>query len=301
MLDPALVGHVAEARGMGFARAGIQSNGRGLGEGKLMAPLAAAGLTDLHLSVHGAEPAVHEYHTGIPGSLAQALDTVGAAHASGVTVVVATVLTRSNFRSLAPLPKLLASKGVAAWLVAVPAVAGRARSGFDRIIPRLGLALPFALSALDSALALGVEPFVSGAPRCMLGPFARRALPEPGRAFAPACEGCPARTSCQGLDPAYLARFGGDEVQVARGRMPAGPHEPLGASVLSRMFVGVGELALDADASSAVPTARRVSLPIAGKAKPGRGEAAQASPRQTGEALKAILPGLFENRGGAKE
>jgi hypothetical protein len=301
LLDPALVNHVAEARGMGFVRAGIQSNGRGLGDDSIVASLAAAGLTDVHLSVHGADAAVHDYHTGIPGSLARALDTVGAARSSGVTVVVATVLTRSNFRSLAPLPKLFASKGVAAWLVAVPAVAGRARGGFDRVVPRLGLALPFALSALDSARALGVEPFVSGAPRCMLGPLARRALPEPARAYAPACEGCPARASCPGLDGVYLARFGGDEVQVARGRMPAGPHEPPGETLLSRMFVGAGELALDGALSPAVATARRVSLPIAGKAKPARGEAAQASPRQTGEALKAILPGLFENRGKAKE
>ena len=36
---------------------------------------------------------------------------------------------------------------VAAWLLEWPRVAGRAAAGFDRVVPRLGMAMPFALHA----------------------------------------------------------------------------------------------------------------------------------------------------------
>jgi hypothetical protein len=299
MLDAAIADHASAARAMGFSRIGIQTNGRALADGRLAPSLAAAGVTDLHLSIHGAEAAVHDYHTGIEGSFDQALGALGAARAAGVAVVVATVLTRSNYRSLAPLPKLLASRGAAGWLIAVPVVAGAARGGFDRVVPRLGLALPFALSALDAAEALGLEARVSGAPRCMLGPYARWRLVEPPRAFAEACDGCPARDGCVGLDGAYLARFGGDEVQSARARMPAGPTDAPRDTPLGRAFVGAGELA-PAPVAPTLSEKRKVSLPLADKARPARGEVTPVSPRQSGEALRAILPGLFEQADGPK-
>ena len=92
-LDPRLVERVAAARQMGFTRVGLQTNGRRLAEPGLAAQLAGAGLTDVHLSIHGAESAVHDYHTGVPGSFAEVLGALTAARANGLTVVMATVLT----------------------------------------------------------------------------------------------------------------------------------------------------------------------------------------------------------------
>jgi hypothetical protein len=294
-LDPALADHVALARSTGFAKVGVQTNARGLGPA--LPSLVAAGLTDLHLSIHGPEAAIHDYHTGFPGSFDLVLGALGAARARGVGVVVVTVLTRSNFRSLGPMPRLLSSRGVAGWLVSVPAVAGRTRAAFDRVVPRLGLALPFALSALDAGEALGLEVRIAGAPRCMLGPYARWTLPEAARFFAEGCEGCLARSTCVGLDAAYLARFGGDEVEVGRERLEAGRAEPPRETAVSRQFVGAGELALGPIPEPVPMPAPRVSLPIAGKTRPAHGEVTSGAPRQSGEALRAILPDLFQEDG----
>jgi hypothetical protein len=60
------------------------------------------------------------------------------------------------------------------------------------------------------------------------------------------------------------------------------------------MFVGLGEMAppsLVAIAPS--PQRARVALPLLGRPAPGKGEVPASSPKQTGEALKAIFPGLF--------
>lgn len=293
-LDPALLDHVALARAMGFVRVGLQTNGRKLAEPGYAASLARAGLTDVHLSMHGAESSVHDYHTGRAGSFAETLGGLSAARATGLQVVVATVLTRSNFRALGGLPRLLASRGVAGWLVAVPRSGGRLSAEFDRIMPRLGLALPFALSALEAGEVLGVEVWIAGAPRCLLGPLARWSLPDEPRAFGAECEGCSARQECAGLDGVYLERFGGDEVSPARLRAAAGASAPRDMRV-ARMFVGPGEMAeVAANARESAAPKRKVALPIAGKVRPALAETTAGSPRRSGESLREILPGLFE-------
>jgi hypothetical protein len=290
-LDPRLVERVAQARRLGFRRIGLQTNGRRLADLQLTAELARAGLTDVHLSIHGASPEVHDYHSSVPGSFAQALAAILAASAEHVTVVATTVLTRSNCRVLAPLPRLLASRGVAAWLIAVPHAAGRAAVAFDRVVPRLGVALPFALHALDAAEGLGLPAWVQGAPACLLGPFAARTLPSPPRAYAPACAACGARESCPGLDAAYLARFGGDELAVRDGfvRSELAPE-------LASMFVGPGELAVPVPAVAPAPAEARKRLPMLGKVQPARAEVAAGTERRTGEALREIFPGLFPSK-----
>jgi hypothetical protein len=239
---------------------------------------------------------------------------VQAARAAGLDVAATTVLTRSNFRVLAALPPLLKARGVQAWLIAVPRAAGAAAEAFDRVMPRLGLALPFALHALDGARRLGLEAYVQGAPLCALGPFAERALADEPRAFAEVCEGCPARAGCPGVDARYLARFGGDE--LAPRDPPAqtgmdvhsasGRSSPGGMNVHSDMaaiFVGVGEVAPAAEIADGMNVhsapAGRVSQPLAGKVQPALREVSPAQAKKSGEALREIFPDLFKNRAGS--
>jgi len=290
-LDPALEERIAEARTLGFRRVGIQTNGRKLAVRSYASSLARAGLTDVHLSIHGADPAVHDYHTGVDGSLAASLAGLAASRAHHLEVVVATVVTRSNFRNLGSIPRMLGERGVAGWLLEIPRIAGRAAEGFDRVIPRLALALPFALHALEAARALGVPAWIRGAPLCVLGPFATRALEEPTRDYGTTCEECPARASCTGVESDYLARFGEDELSK---REP--PQASDDAAALRAMFVGVGELARVERAIEPSVGRARASLPILGKVRPARAEASPATDRKTGEALREILPDLFEPR-----
>jgi hypothetical protein len=287
---------VRAARAAGFVRVGMQTNGRRLSDRAYAQALADRGMTDLHLSIHGADALVHDYHTGIEGSFATVLAALGNARAAGMIVVATTVLTRSNFRALSPLPQLLASHGVSAWSIAVPHAAGRAEGGFDRVIPRLGLALPFALHAVASAVKLGLPAFIAGAPTCLLGPYRQLALAtdEP-RAFAQLCGDCGVRASCAGLSPQYLERFGGDELSAQE----TAPAAALPSSELARMFVGTGELASPAPgrAVPAPPGRARMSLPLLGKVRPATKEVSASSPKRSGEELREIFPGLFAKSG----
>lgn len=291
-LWPGRADAVAAARAAGFGKIGVQTNGRQLPP--LIDSLATAGLTDVHLSIHGADALVHDYTTGVEGSFASAFAAVAAARARGLTVAVTTVVHRSNFRVVGTMPWLLQARGVAAWLLSLPHAAGRAAGGFDRVVPRLGLAVPFALHALEAARKVGLPAWIGGAPLCLLGPYADRSLYTEERAYAPRCESCGARPQCPGLDATYLARFGGDELSIREAPTLLEKHV-----ALARLFVGAGELAPPPAAVIPPPPAKvRAGLTVLGKVQPAVGEATAATPRRSGEALKEIFPDLFDKKPG---
>lgn len=164
------------------------------------------------LALHGPTAACHEQHAA-PGSFATAMGVLVAARGRGERVIVATWITRSTCRSLVELADLLVGHGAAGWVVAWPWVRGGAGEAVPRTIPRLGIAVPHALRAVERALARGLPVGVAGVPSCALGPFAaQRVQGSEAGAYPSVCEGCPSREGCPGLDPWYLARFGAREL-----------------------------------------------------------------------------------------
>ncbi len=287
-LDPALPAALAEAKALGFEGLGLQTNARRLAEPGFLATLVAAGLGDVHLTVLGADAAVHDYHTGVAGSFAQLAAGVEALRASGLPFVATTVVTRSTFRSLQPIAAWLQARGARAWHLCVVTNAGAAAHAFDRVVPRLGMALPFALQALDAARKAGLPAFVSGAPLCALGPFARWSLDAPARAYGATCERCAARAACPGVDARYLQRYGEEELH-APSELPARETD-----ALARLFVGLGHLEAVAVADVPPPPAKlREGLKELGKVKPAEAEVDRGAPKKSGEALKEIFPALF--------
>ncbi len=159
------------------------------------------------------------FRTDRRSSFSAALKALDGARSLGMQRIVWTRLTRSNARVLSELPSLLKAQRVALWVIEVPPSSlpgpGGLEETWTRVVPRFGLALPSALAAMERARALGVDARILGAPRCVLGRFAERALPSPARAYAPVCDGCPSHRGCPGLDDAYLERFGARELRQA--------------------------------------------------------------------------------------
>ncbi len=201
LLHPELEAIVGDAAAR-FGAVGLQTNGN-RADPETLQRLAKAGLTDVHLSLHGEAAPVHEYHTGVAGSFTRTLTALAGARAAGLAVGVTTLITRSNARNLPAIVRLVSSRGATAHGLAVPRVRGRAAERFDRVVPRLGIAVPFALYALQVAGTLRLPAFLRGAPLCLLGPHTDRALPSATRAHGPMCEGCAARPTCPGVEPEY--------------------------------------------------------------------------------------------------
>lgn len=212
-----------------------------------------------HVWLHAADRAAHEFHAG------EGFDAVMAAVTATRGVAVSTLLTRSNARVLAALPGWLHAHGVGAWRIVVPRVVGEVPHGarslriagvgaLDGLLPRLSVALPYALHALAAARRLGLQVAIAGAPDCLLGPFAGVSLGGDG-SFAAVCEGCPARPRCAGVDAGYLRRFAGDELS------PRGLRPREGAPAPAHLFAGTGTLEqVETDMSQG--TGVRVRLPV---------------------------------------
>lgn len=288
LLAPDLLEQVRTAKAAGTERICIQTNGRNFAE--RVDELELEGLTHAHLSIHGATAKVHDYHTGVPGSFTEVELSLAACSFSDVDAVVTTVLTRSNFRVLAPLVDYLDRHraAVKAWMIVVPHVRGRAATDFDRVYPRLGLALPYALHAMRAAERLKLPVRIAGAPLCALGPFATRAHPSPERSYGRACESCAARPGCPGLDSFYMARFAADELR------PRDAVSPPASDPIWDLFTGPGEMApLPVVETHDAPATARKRLPVLGKSKPAVAEVRKAA-KKSGEELGEIFPALFE-------
>lgn len=284
LLHPDLVGLVATAARKA-PRVGVQTHA-GHADPETLRALAEAGLTDVHLSLHGETAAVHDYHTGRPGSFSRVLAALVAARTVGLSVFASTVITRSNARNLPAIARLLAARGADAWCMHVPRARGRAATSFDRVYPRLAIALPFALFSLEVAATTRLPAYLRGAPLCLLGPLATRALPSPPRAHGDACAACPARAVCPGVEPEYLARFSGDELS---------PRDPPTAAPDPGVFVGEGAVAPpDARVMPPSPARARVALPVLGKVRPALAEVPRTAEKKSGEALRALFGGLYQ-------
>ena len=233
---------ISRARGEGFARVGLHGVHPLLASAEGAEALARHGVTDVHVALHGAAANAHDYQAG-EGSFAATSVAITNARAAGIAVAVSSLLTRSNARALGELPRWLTARGVAGWLVEVPRTNGARGKGFDRVYPRLAMAVPYALHAMEAARRSALLAWVRGAPWCLLGPYAPRSLAEAPRAYGAMCEGCPAKGRCSGVDGVYLARFGGDELAPARARAEASAAVGLREAAIARMFAVPFELA----------------------------------------------------------
>ncbi len=186
-----------------------------------IAEMSSAGARDVALWLHGGRPEPHDWVAG-EGSFHATARAIAAARERGLTVVVASLVTRSNARVLIEMPSLLAAWRVSSWVMVWPRAEGEL---FTSTVARLGLGVPAALAALDRARRIGVDARTVGIPLCTLGPYARYALAGAPRSFGERCGSCAARERCPGVDAAYLARFGEGELR-ALGEDVAGADDP---------------------------------------------------------------------------
>jgi len=144
------------------------------------------------VELHSVIPAAHEFVAG-EGSFA------GARAALDEADVVVTRITRSTYRELARLRPLVRGK---TWILAMPDPGAR----FEALVPRLALAIPYALHAIRES------GWLAGVPLCLVGPYASRAGGRERR-YGAACEACAARSRCPGVSERYLERFGESELR----------------------------------------------------------------------------------------
>jgi MoaA/NifB/PqqE/SkfB family radical SAM enzyme len=160
------------ARGSGaFEYVRVQTNGRRLADLEYARALAAAGVNELFVSVHGHDPASHDDITQRPGSFDELVLGLRHAQALGLRVITNTVLTRRNLASPARIVALAAAHGVSRmefWNYLPMEDHADER---DLIAPLSDL-MPALLAALDASKAARIPAITKYVPSCLLGEHA---------------------------------------------------------------------------------------------------------------------------------
>lgn len=148
---------IRAAAARGAARVVVQTNGRRLAYRAYARALAEASpRLALDVSLHGATAAMHDYHTGVPGSFAQTVQGLRHARAERLPFGVTTVVTRSSFRHLAEIVRVAHAAGAAAVHLAPVEPFGHAARTASRLVPAPEMVLPHLGRAVAEAQRLGL-------------------------------------------------------------------------------------------------------------------------------------------------
>ncbi len=233
-LRPALFDWVRAAREAGAARVEVQTNGQMLAYRGFARRLRREGAGAVHVALHGASAAAHDWHTQVPGSFERAVQGIQHAVAAGLRVWVSTVVTRSNFRHLVEIVDLAISLRAYGWRVRPAMLAAPRSTAFQQLVPRYELLAPH-LQRACSRLASRRRRFVlKDVPPCVAGEYAAACAPGPTeeaaglpsrperveRVFGEPCEACAARTACPGVPQSYARRYGWDEFEPVGAAAP---------------------------------------------------------------------------------
>ena len=249
-LRPDLVELVACAKDLGFHVIQLQTNGRMLAYRKTCEALIEAGANEFSPALHGHTAALHDYLTRAEGSFDQTVRGIRNLKALGQPVITNSVVTRSNYRLLPELARLLIRLGVDQYQFAFVHPVGTAGSSFHSVVPRLALVAHYVAVGLDLGVAAGVRCMTEAIPPCILPGrehfVAEWIMPETrvydasvvvesyrqyrlteGKLKGPRCPECHWFDRCEGPWREYPEHYGWDElVPVLDPAHPGSDHLP---------------------------------------------------------------------------
>lgn len=235
---------VGAARDLGYRKIHIQSNGKRFYYKDFCRKMVEAGATEFGLALHGHIPELHDYLTRSPGSFLATLRGISNLAGMGQQVLTNTVITKSNYRHLPEIARVLTRAGVAQYQFAFVHVVGNARTYSASVVPRVSLAAPYARRGLDVGLAAGVVVMTEAVPYCFMRGYERhvaeRIIPETkifdadnviesftevrrnqGKIKGPRCGACAMFDECEGPWREYPEMFGWDEFEPVKKRYAA--------------------------------------------------------------------------------
>jgi len=233
-LRPDLVELVAYARGLGFGAIQIQTNGRMFAYRKNCEELIAAGANEFSPALHGHTAELHDYLTRAKGSFAQTSRGIRNLKQLGQPVITNSVITRSNYRHLPALARLLLRLDVDQYQFAFVHPLGTALEQFHSVVPRLTLAARYVAEGLDLGIRAGRIVMTEAIPACFLPGreryIAETIMPETrvydakvvlesykeyrlteGKTKGPQCPECVWNDPCEGPWREYPDHYGWDE------------------------------------------------------------------------------------------
>ncbi len=226
---------VSYARELGFVTIQIQTNGRMFAYRQNCEELIEAGANEFSPALHGHSAELHDYLTRADGSFAQTSRGIRNLKQLGQPVITNSVITRSNYRHLPALARLLLQLDVDQYQFAFVHPLGTAQQGFHAVVPRMALVARYVAEGLDLGIRAGRVVMTEAIPPCILPGreryIAETIMPETrvydaktvvesyknyrlteGKAKGPRCPECVWNDHCEGPWREYPEHYGWDEL-----------------------------------------------------------------------------------------
>lgn len=159
---------VSYAKKLGYERIQIQTNARMLAYMGFAKKLIGAGANEFSPALHGHTAALHDYLTRAKGSFSQTVQAIKNLKELNQYIITNSVITKSNYRHLPELAKLLVNLKVDQYQLAFPHAVGNAMDNFDNIIPNVSLATPFIHKGLQVGIDAGISVMAEAMPFCTM-------------------------------------------------------------------------------------------------------------------------------------
>jgi MoaA/NifB/PqqE/SkfB family radical SAM enzyme len=225
---------VKYAKKLGFGTIQIQTNGRMFAYREFCEKTINAGANEFSPALHGHIAELHDYLTAAKGSFEQTTKGIQNLKELGQKVVTNTVVTKSNYRNLPEIAKLLNSLGVDQYQFAFVHPTGSAFSNFESIVPRMTLIEPYIKKGLDVGIENKKTVMTEAIPYCFMKGYenyiAEKIIPDTkifdyqkivedftetrraeGKAKGPNCQNCSYDELCEGPWREYPEKLGWDE------------------------------------------------------------------------------------------
>lgn len=221
-LEPRLEAYLRLATELGYEHRRVQTNGTAFASAEVVARLLAAGMNEVEVSFHTANPETFERLVGRRNLLDRTERGIRNVLAAGLRCQLVMVITRLNAGELPELVRGLAARfpGLERIVLSPVAPVGDAATR-PELWPRLdelGAVTSEALVAATEAGLAAQVPSRCGLPVCLLAPAVRPlsdelanepgSTLEAGKAHAATCGSCELRARCTGVWTPYLAEFG---------------------------------------------------------------------------------------------
>jgi MoaA/NifB/PqqE/SkfB family radical SAM enzyme len=170
------------AKAMGFKSTQIQTNGRMFAYRSFCLEAIHSGADEFCIGFHGCNANMHDGLTCSQGSFKQVVKAIENIKSLGRRIATNTVITKTNFKHLPKIAKLLVDLEVDQFQFAFPHILGRAAKYRKYLIPQKRIIINYVKHGLDVGIKAGKTVMTEAIPYCFMSDYenyiAERIIPE---------------------------------------------------------------------------------------------------------------------------
>jgi len=237
-----LIDWIKYAKKLGYKSIQVQTNGRLLAYKDFCQAVIKAGANEFSPAIHGSNTKIHDYLTRAEGSFRQTVQGIKNLRSLGQHIITNTVITRSNYKDLPNIAKLLVKLGVNQFQFAfihINQIIVSDPKLVKKFVPHHSQVEPYVKKGLQIGIDAKIKVMTEAIPYCFMKGYeeyiAERIIPEAdvfdaefevknyskyrktkGKIKGPECPKCKYNSICEGPWKEYPEIFGWSEFRPVK-------------------------------------------------------------------------------------